>query len=184
MKKRKQVSKKAKFEVFKRDLFTCQYCGNRPPDTILELDHIIPVSKGGGNETSNLTTSCVDCNRGKSSTPLSEKLPEIDNLEERKYQEKACRTQADMLRLDRERTTNYLEKIYASKFRGAKFTDEFKVLSMPQFLSGMSVEDVEYAMAKAVTKVSSPEKCIQYFCGICWKRIRGENRYPWPSDRR
>ena len=66
MAKRKNLSKSVRFEVFKRDSFTCQYCGKSAPDVVLEVDHIIPVSKGGDNDISNLITSCFECNRGKS----------------------------------------------------------------------------------------------------------------------
>ncbi len=55
-----------RFEVFKRDKFTCQYCGKKPPDVTLEVDHIIATSKGGKTTLGNLKTSCFDCNRGKS----------------------------------------------------------------------------------------------------------------------
>lgn len=72
MEERKQLGKKIRFEVFKRDSFTCQYCGKMAPDIILEVDHIIPVTEGGKNEILNLVTSCFDCNRGKGKTKLSD----------------------------------------------------------------------------------------------------------------
>jgi 5-methylcytosine-specific restriction endonuclease McrA len=56
-KHRKQISKKLRFEVFKRDSFKCQYCGNSAPDVILHVDHIEPISKGGDNSILNLITS-------------------------------------------------------------------------------------------------------------------------------
>jgi hypothetical protein len=65
MEKRKSLTKKARFEVFKRDSFKCQYCGKSSPDIVLEVDHIVPVVEGGTNEMINLITSCFDCNRGK-----------------------------------------------------------------------------------------------------------------------
>lgn len=68
--KRKSLSKKIRFEVFKRDKFTCAYCGRKAPDIILEVDHIAPVAKGGDNNITNLITSCIDCNRGKRDVPL------------------------------------------------------------------------------------------------------------------
>lgn len=61
MPKRRPVSKKLRFEVFKRDNFKCQYCGASAPDVILEVDHINPVAKGGKNDILNLVTSCRDC---------------------------------------------------------------------------------------------------------------------------
>jgi len=63
--KRTPISKTLRFEVFKRDSFTCQYCGKMAPDVILEVDHINPVKRGGKNDILNLITSCKDCNRGK-----------------------------------------------------------------------------------------------------------------------
>ena len=39
MAERKPLSKKIRFEVFKRDAFTCQYCGQMAPDVLLEVDH-------------------------------------------------------------------------------------------------------------------------------------------------
>ncbi len=56
-----------RFKILKRDNFTCQYCGRKPieDNTKLMVDHIIPRSKGGTNEESNLKTSCEACNLGK-----------------------------------------------------------------------------------------------------------------------
>lgn len=68
--KRKPLSKKIRFEVFKRDKFTCQYCGRMAPDVILEVDHIEPVADGGSDDLLNLITSCRDCNRGKGKTRI------------------------------------------------------------------------------------------------------------------
>lgn len=62
---------KKRFEIFKRDSFTCRYCGRKSPSVVLELDHVIPKSKGGKNDEINLVTSCFDCNRGKSDRNLS-----------------------------------------------------------------------------------------------------------------
>jgi hypothetical protein len=72
------LSKSVRFEVFARDGFTCQYCGRRPPDVVLECDHIHPQSKGGKNDLTNLITSCFDCNRGKSAKVISEVAPRPD----------------------------------------------------------------------------------------------------------
>lgn len=69
---RKAIPKKTRFEVFKRDKFTCQYCGKKSPDVVLHIDHINPVAKGGDNSITNLVTSCVDCNLGKGPRELSD----------------------------------------------------------------------------------------------------------------
>ena len=89
---RTPLSKKTRFEVFKRDSFTCQYCGKSAPDVILEVDHIIPVAQGGTDDLFNLVTSCRDCNRGKGKRMLSDKTTiekqkaELDKLNKRREQ--------------------------------------------------------------------------------------------------
>ena len=49
--------------VHLRDNYKCTYCGIG--DTVLGLDHIVPISCGGGWELSNLTTACRSCNTKK-----------------------------------------------------------------------------------------------------------------------
>lgn len=89
---RKGLSKKIRFEVFKRDSFTCQYCGNSAPNVLLEVDHIKPVSKQGEDDITNLITSCFDCNRGKSDRELSDdtvaikRKKQLDELQSRREQ--------------------------------------------------------------------------------------------------
>ena len=63
-----------RWEVLKRDAFTCQYCGRSAPDVKLEVDHIIPVSEGGTDTKDNLITACYSCNRGKSALSLRDKF--------------------------------------------------------------------------------------------------------------
>jgi hypothetical protein len=70
--KRTAISKKTRFEVFKRDSFKCQYCGSCAPDVVLNVDHIEPVSKGGDSSIMNLITSCFSCNSGKSDIRISD----------------------------------------------------------------------------------------------------------------
>lgn len=92
MAERKAISKKIRMEVFKRDSFKCQYCGQAAPDVILEIDHIVPVSKGGDNSILNLVTACRDCNRGKSDIQLDDnsvinkQRVQLEELNERRNQ--------------------------------------------------------------------------------------------------
>lgn len=90
--KRKPISKKVRFEIFKRDSFRCQYCGNAAPDVLLEIDHIKPVKEGGSNDITNLITSCEDCNRGKGarliddSSVIEKQRKQLEELNERRLQ--------------------------------------------------------------------------------------------------
>ena len=63
------ISKRLRFEVFRRDNHACRYCGAAAPGAKLTIDHVVPTVLGGTDEPSNLVTACGDCNTGKSSTP-------------------------------------------------------------------------------------------------------------------
>lgn len=56
---------KKRFQVLQRDNFRCQYCGKNGKDVSLEVDHIIPKSKGWKDDFDNLITCCRECNIGK-----------------------------------------------------------------------------------------------------------------------
>lgn len=92
MTERKPLSKRTRFDVFKRDKFTCQYCGKSAPDVVLHVDHIVPVSKGGTNDIINLVTACQSCNLGKSNIELSDdsvmkvRKSQLDDLAKRREQ--------------------------------------------------------------------------------------------------
>jgi hypothetical protein len=59
--------------IYKRDNYECVYCGSNKN---LTLDHVMPKSRGGGNEWTNLVTSCFKCNLKKGSkTPEEAQMP-------------------------------------------------------------------------------------------------------------
>jgi len=70
------VSPSKRWAVFERYGFKCVYCGKTAQETTLEIDHVIPVSKGGTNSQHNLVTACPDCNLGKGAKKLIA-LPEM-----------------------------------------------------------------------------------------------------------
>ena len=71
------VGKRLRFEIFKRDSFTCQYCGQFPPHVILEVDHLTPRASGGSDDIENLVTSCFACNRGKCDVAIGFRPPHV-----------------------------------------------------------------------------------------------------------
>ena len=68
--------------IFERDNYTCQYCGKKPPNrkaavkwmekNQLNLDHVVPRSRGGKTTWNNIVASCFDCNSKKGSKTLKE----------------------------------------------------------------------------------------------------------------
>ncbi len=59
---RNPLNKSIRHEVFKRDNYRCVECGATNNETILHVDHILPVSQGGSDELDNLQTLCEECN--------------------------------------------------------------------------------------------------------------------------
>ncbi|MCA9163014.1 MAG: HNH endonuclease [Pirellulaceae bacterium] len=51
--------------IFKRDHYTCQYCGKQPGADELTVDHVVPRAQGGESRWDNCVLACVDCNARK-----------------------------------------------------------------------------------------------------------------------
>lgn len=62
----------------------CQYCKGASKDPVLEIEHIIPKSRGGNNSLNNLTLSCKTCNRDKDNLTLKEWLAKLEKMDFRK----------------------------------------------------------------------------------------------------
>jgi 5-methylcytosine-specific restriction endonuclease McrA len=63
--KRIKIPDEVRNYVFNRDNYQCQSCGKTKQQTTLNIDHIIPLGKGGSNDMSNLQTLCEKCNQQK-----------------------------------------------------------------------------------------------------------------------
>ncbi|MGK7932771.1 MAG: HNH endonuclease [Microcystaceae cyanobacterium] len=59
------IPKSVRKYVFQRNNYQCQSCGKTYQETDLQIDHIIPLAKGGSNDISNLQTLCSRCNQRK-----------------------------------------------------------------------------------------------------------------------
>ena len=62
---RGKVSNKMRFSIYERDGYRCRRCGVSGKYAALEIDHIIPISKGGKSAYENLQTLCRKCNYEK-----------------------------------------------------------------------------------------------------------------------
>lgn len=63
---RGKMTDSLRYDVMERDEFRCRLCGRSAAQgAVLEVDHIMPISKGGKTTMSNLQTLCKECNRGK-----------------------------------------------------------------------------------------------------------------------
>ncbi|WP_063850829.1 HNH endonuclease [Flammeovirga sp. SJP92] len=184
------LTKKTRFEVFKRDKFQCQYCGKSAPDVVLNVDHIDPVSKGGTNDIINLITSCFDCNQGKKARLLSD-----DTIVQKQ------RKQLVLLEERREQLTLMFEwKKSLNEFDSEKvqmLTDYFNTFIQPHSLNEIAfkslekltrkftIEDIIEAIDIAINKYiqendegeitsESVQNAFNKIGGICVLKNRGE----------
>lgn len=170
-----KLSKKLRFNVFKRDEFVCQYCGRKPPAVVLEVDHVQSVKDGGSNDDYNLITSCFDCNRGKGVGTLEAAPIDLAAraalLEERLEQTKAYEK---LLRKQRHAVNENIEgvvAIYELAFEGWTLKDNAR-RSIRQFLLKLPAIEIGEAMEMACDRVER-DSAFKYFCGVCWKKIKG-----------
>jgi hypothetical protein len=189
-KPRKAVSKRTRFEVFKRDNFTCAYCGKKPPDVMLELDHLVPVSTGGSNVVSNLVTSCEACNRGKSDVSLEEKIPDAFTENELARCQELLERRAAMRKIDsimtkvnHEENTDVdscVEEWEAWKRSGSKEQVPLPTCartSFRTFLRYLPVAGVKKCITIAMERSRLSDYAVwKYFCGVAWSQIRSNQK--------
>lgn len=179
------VSKRIRFEIFKRDGFTCQYCGRKPPEVVLEVDHIHPRAEGGDDDEANLVTSCVDCNRGKGAKTLKEYSPRTDVdlawlevqqelAELKRYNEmKAARDAAN------DEACRLLKEHWQHHTRCTLDVPDEQMFRY--WLREFGPDEVEYAInVMALRHEQQPfyslNGMMRYVGGVLWKRRRGESR--------
>ena len=171
------ISKRLRFEVFKRDGFVCQYCGATPPGALLECDHINPVALGGFTEADNLITACFACNRGKSDVPLTvvaqsmaERAAETIEREaqiagyEAVMREKRLRLDAD---------AQEVLEAFCEHFTGIDGIPKRDFQTIRRFVEMIGVNSVIESVAIATSRKPYNYKgCFRYFCGVCWNKSR------------
>lgn len=173
---RKQISKKLRFEVFKRDGFVCQYCGAHPPSVILHVDHIHPVAEGGTNDIDNLITACEPCNLGKGAGLLSDAPKSLkEKAESIAEREEQLRGYNAILMARADRIEDEAWQI-AAELDGVDYVERYNranLASIKRFLERLPFEEVRSSAESACGRFGvSSNRSFRYFCGICWAKIR------------
>lgn len=191
------LSVRTRFEVFKRDRFTCHYCGKHPPDVLLEVDHVTPIAAGGTDDITNLITACTDCNRGKAAQLLEEgsapavNRESIDDLRERVEQAKAY---IDLVAVQRNVIDDMVDRVnaaWASAFRAQTIENEQGTTwtlaagrfpeerSLRPILHRLSLDRVLEAVDIAAGWNEIPDiRTLRYFYGTCWRMIKDPTSAP------
>lgn len=176
------ISKKLRFEVFKRDNFTCQYCGRQTPNVILELDHIVPVCEGGDDDIQNLITSCFECNRGKAGTPLTFVKTRADlqedllNLAEKELQLREYRKVQRKITQRENKDIARIDHAYQEWWGSDQELSQYGKESFRAFLKIFSADKIIEAVNQAAMKTDphNPQRMIKYTYGILHHWRRGE----------
>lgn len=164
------VTKRTRFEVLRRDNYTCRYC--RSTDGALTVDHVTPRSLGGSDDPSNLVACCKDCNAGKSSAaPDASLVAEVtdDAIRHAERIKQAYKIIVEQLG----EQDDYIRE----------FVDEFPGRSVPQgwkgslirwFEMGVPIEIVIDAGHRSDSRMRlnrDPEAWFKYLAGVVWRKV-------------
>lgn len=176
------ISKQTRFGVFKRDGFRCMYCGRRPPDVMLEVDHVHPKSQGGTDESSNLTTSCFACNRGKGAVTLGDAAPVVDEatllagIQETLERAALLRKTSDAEIELRHAEDAAIGQVLDWWDERISYNSNVEEASIRRFLKQLTADDLIRAINQCEDAIGSRRvpayQAWKYFCGICWAWIR------------
>lgn len=197
MPKRDGLSKKTRLAVFKRDSFTCQYCGGKAPDVILHVDHIVAVATGGNDSKTNLVTSCAECDAGKGARALSDdsvlqkQRRQLDELNERKQLEMMAEWRRGLDDLEKSKIDMVTDKVAQAFLYEDCMVSEYGRLQIAKWLRKFSMEEILNAIDISAghylvfennrPKEESQEKAFNYIPRICGMR-RVQQEKPFMLD--
>lgn len=174
------VSKRARYEILRRDKHTCRYCGAAAPDVHLTVDHVIPTTLGGSDDPSNLVAACRDCNSGKSS--ISPDAPIVADVDERASVWAFAMARVAEERIAEREFRRSLHEYFDWQWSAWGWTDQHGERhacerddnwksSVEQFYAaGLTTDDFGELIAVAMR--SKAQDTWTYFCGCCWTRVR------------
>lgn len=182
------LSKSLRFEVFARDGFTCQYCGRRPPDVVLEADHLDPRANGGNDELTNLVTSCFDCNRGKAAKIIKNVAPrpDADLMFLRVQQELGEAKRYLSAKRKRDKILNEIREVLSQMWTEILGAEQPNLVQWNSWITKYGPEEVELAINKCSVKAQFSDlgygnparrcaECSKYITGILKKRFEESN---------
>lgn len=169
------ISKRTRYEVLRRDNFTCRYCGASAPDVKLHVDHVTPVALGGTGLPENLVAACVDCNIGKASTSpdgdtVSDAAQDARAWAEARREAIARVAEVEAL-IEADFTTFYLE--WTSWDANARYLPDNADSTFRNWInSGLTLDDILHAHNVALSaRHISVFKVWRYMCGVLRNRL-------------
>ncbi len=169
---RRNLSKRLRYEVLRRDNHACRYCGATAPGVKLTVDHVVPVTLGGSDEPGNLVTACVDCNAGKSATPPGAPLvADVAQDAVRWAQAMAAATAVRVAEQEEiERHVEYVDDVWREHLDPEERPTDWGHTVALLLRSGLVYVDFEDGVAATVR--AHPRDSWRYFCGVAWNTLR------------
>jgi hypothetical protein len=177
------ITKRTRFEVLRRDGYTCQYCGAKAPDVVLHIDHIMPKALGGSDSPDNLATACKDCNSGKASimpdSPLVQGLSEKAAAYALGMVDKMTRIRATVDTFE-----DYLE-LFTDRWNSWVVTATQAPIKLPAdhelsiyrwHAMGIPLRLIEMSIPKAMMRpgLRGPDAEFSYMAGIVWNLVKAD----------
>lgn len=162
------VSKRTRFEVFRRDDFTCRYC--RGTEGALTVDHVLPVALGGTDDPDNLVAACRDCNAGKSSTSPDEGLVAQVSDDAVRWAE-AMHQAAGVLSAEVDSRDAYVGA-FLDTWPSYRYLPDSIVATVQRMHDMGLPESVMVDAARTAGSQGGVYDRPAYFAGMCWKRLR------------
>jgi hypothetical protein len=168
------VSKRTRYEVLRRDNFTCRYC--RSSEGEMVVDHVTPIALGGSDDPSNLVAACRDCNAGKASTsPEAATVADVrdDELRWSAALAKAAEITTEQASWTKTLTDWFEDTWYLEMPQWAYLPDDWKETVIRFESLGVSTHVMRNVIEIVATKHHVEQRArFKYFCGICWNKVR------------
>lgn len=158
------VTKRLRYEILKRDIFTCRYCGASAPEAKLTVDHVLPTALGGSDDPHNLVAACHDCNAGKTSSNPGDDL--VADVDQERVRAKAAIAEAISRRRVRHKVVDdIVDEVYTLWPDGDP--DSYGAL-LWMIKCGLDAADFRRATAITESKRDVPKYARwRYFMGVC-----------------
>jgi HNH endonuclease len=177
------VSKRLRYEVFRRDNHACRYCGATAPDVKLTIDHVTPKALGGSDtDPANLVTACEPCNAGKTSTNPDAPLVDDVAQDALRWSRAIARAAQEILTDSGEITAAHRQ--FASTWDAWTYGEDDgsrhlipKDPGWKQTVDSLLAAGLPMAMLDECVQIAmsrrnvAPENTFRYMCGVAWNKV-------------
>lgn len=175
------ISKRLRFEIFRRDGYRCRYCGATPDQVELRVDHVIPVALGGEAIPENLVAACHPCNAGKtSSSPEERHVAQVadDAIRWARAMEVATADRRQQISDVESCVDAFIDrwKYYELPTNIRAVPESFRASIRTFALQGLSLDEIVHFVDVTADHPNAWDRAFKYFCGCCWNELRDRQR--------